>query len=180
MAKKKKSEKSDVQQDTVHMLRSVMKISSALIDLDDIIDDGKYYKFRFKKEAEKWAKFMELHTAQLMSSLVEEDSNLLMEIYNSINDSTSKIQISKEKTPVVIFYCKLRSAMNDIDNMKENRDSFYPRFIEIYTKSVIKEMDKQFHSILNTRDSEDRKIDFIINFFDEFGKSVMKFDNKES
>jgi hypothetical protein len=68
--------------------------------------------------------------------------------------------------------------MNDIDEMKENRNTFYPRFIEIYTSAVIKQMDKQFNAILNTKDAEDRGLDFIINFFDEFGKNIMKFEDK--
>ena len=93
MAKKKKEveEVKEVNLDTVHLLRSVMKISSALNDLDEIIDQKKYYKFKFKKESERWGKYMELHTAQLMNSLVEEDSTLLMEIYNSIEESTNNI-----------------------------------------------------------------------------------------
>lgn len=178
MAKKKKVEKAEIQYDTVYLLRGVMKISSALVDLDDIMDNGKYYRFRFKKEVEKWAKFMELHTAQLMSSLVEEDSTLLMDIYKALDESTNKVQISPDKTPLVIFYCKIKSAMNDINEMKENRNTFYPRFIEIYTSAVIKQMDKQFNAILNTKDAEDRGLDFIINFFDEFGKNIMKFEDK--
>lgn len=178
MAKKKKVEKEEIQYDTVHLLRGVMKISSALVDLDEIIDNGKYYRFGFKKEVEKWAKFMELHTAQLMSSLVEEDSTLLMDIYNALDGSTNKVQISPEKTPLVIFYCKIKSSMNDINEMKENRNTFYPRFIEIYTDNVIKQMEKQFHAILNTKDYEDRGLDFIINFFDDFGKNIMKFEDK--
>lgn len=178
MAKKKKVEKEEIQYDTVHLLRGVMKISSALVDLDEIIDNGKYYRFRFKKEVERWAKFMELHTAQLMSSLVEEDSTLLMDIYNALDGSTSKVQISPEKTPLVIFYCKIKSAMNDINEMKDNRNTFYPRFIEIYTNAVINQMEKQFNAILTTKDAEDRGLDFIINFFDDFGKNIMKFEDK--
>jgi|694.fasta_scaffold31592_15 hypothetical protein len=184
MAKKKKveelkqAESENIKHDTVHLLRGVMKISSALVDLDEIIDNGKYYRFGFKKEVEKWAKFMELHTAQLMSSLVEEDSTLLMDIYNALDGSTNKVQISPEKTPLVIFYCKIKSSMNDINEMKENRNTFYPRFIEIYTNNVIKQMEKQFHAILNTKDYEDRGLDFIINFFDDFGKNIMKFEDK--
>ena len=57
MAKKKKEveEIKEVNIDTVHLLRSVMKISSALNDLDEIIDQKKYFKFKFKKEGERRA-----------------------------------------------------------------------------------------------------------------------------
>lgn len=179
MAKKKKEveEVKEVNLDTVHLLRSVMKISSALNDLDEIIDQKKYYKFKFKKESERWAKYMELHTAQLMNSLVEEDSTLLMEIYNSIEESTSKVQMdTPEKTSLIIFYSKLQSSLHDIDKMKDNRNTFYPKFIEYHTKSVIKELSKQYSSILNVVDSEGRPLSFIVEFFDNFGEKIMRYD----
>jgi hypothetical protein len=176
MAKKKKEE---VNIDTVHLLRSVMKISSALNDLDAIVDQKKYHKFKFKQQADRWAKFMELHTAQLMSSLVEEDSKLLMEIYNSIEESTDKVQMdTPEKTSLVIFYSKLSSALYDIDKMVDNRRTFYPIFIEHHTKNVLKELEKQYKSILGVVDSEGRSILHIVNFFNNFGEKIMRYDNQ--
>jgi hypothetical protein len=179
MAKKKKEveEVKEVNLDTAHLLRSVMKISSALNDLDAIMDQKKYYKFKFKKESERWAKYMELHTAQLMNSLVEEDSNLLMEIYSSIEESTNKVNMdTPEKTALIIFYCKLVSSLNDIDKMQENRNTFYPKFIEHHTKNVLKELEKQYKSILNVIDSEGRPLSFIVEFFDNFGEKIMRYE----
>jgi len=177
MTSKEKSEVKEVNVDTVHLLRSVMKISSALNDLDSILDQKKYYKFKFKKESERWAKYMELHTAQLMNSLVEEDSTLLMEIYNSIEESTNKVQMdTPEKTSLIIFYCKLSSCLNDIDKIKDNRNSFYPKFIEHHTKNVLKEIEKQYKSIISVTDSENRSLSFIIDFFDNFGEKIMRYD----
>ena len=40
--------------DTVKMIRCVLKISSAFNDLDAIIYEKKYFKFKFKTESEKW------------------------------------------------------------------------------------------------------------------------------
>jgi hypothetical protein len=174
----KDKEVKEVNLDTVHLLRSVMKISSALNDLDAIVDQKKYHKFRFKQYADRWAKFMELHTAQLMSSLVEEDSTLLMEIYNSIEESTNKVQMdTPEKTSLIIFYCKLSSALYDIDKMVENRRTFYPMFIEHHTKNVLKELQKQYKSILDVIDSEGRPVSHIVDFFNNFGERIMRYDN---
>lgn len=165
--------------DTVHLLRSVMKISSSFNELDEIIDLKKYYKYRFKKEVDVWSKYMELHTAQLMTSLVEEDSDLLMEIYKSMDESTNKVQIgTPEKTSLVVFYCKLLSALHDIEKMEKNRNSFYPKFIEYHTKKVLKELKKQYKSILDVVDSEGRSLSFIVDFFDNFGESIMKYEEK--
>jgi hypothetical protein len=176
---KEEIESKELNLDTVHLLRSVMKISSSFNELDEIIDLKKYYKYKFKKEVDRWCKYMELHTAQLMTSLVEEDSTLLMDIYKSMDESTDKVQIgTPEKTSLVIFYCKLVSALHDVEKMDKNRNSFYPKFIEYHTKRVLKELEKQYKSILDVVDSEGRSLSFIIDFFDNFAESIMKYEDK--
>jgi hypothetical protein len=100
-----------------------------------------------------------------------------MEIYNSIEESTSKVQMdTPEKTSLIIFYCKLQSSLHDIDKMQDNRNTFYPKFIEYHTKSVLKELGKQYNSILNVVDSEGRPLSFIVEFFDNFGEKIMRYD----
>jgi hypothetical protein len=81
-----------------------------------------------------------------------------------------------EKTSLIIFYCKLASSLNDINKMDENRNSFYPKFIEHHTKSVLKELGNQYKSILNVVDSEGRPLSFIVDFFDNFGEKIMRYD----
>ena len=182
MAKKKKEEvveQKELNVDTVHLLRSVMKVSSALNDIDEISFRKKYYKFKFKVEAERWTKYMEMHTAQIMSNLIEEDSELLQEIYNTIEESTSKVQLdTPEKTSLAIFYCKLKSCLYDLEQIQDHKDSFYPKFIEFHTRRVVKELDKQYKSILNTVDEEGRDLNFIIDFFNNLGAKIMRYENQ--
>ena len=98
-------EEKELNMDTLNLLRAVMKISSSLNDLDEVIEQKVYYKYGFKIEARRWVAFMEQHTADLMKSLVEEDSNLLMEVYNSIDEAGSKVQMNTpEHTSLLLFY----------------------------------------------------------------------------
>jgi glutamate-1-semialdehyde aminotransferase len=168
------NKKEDVQYDTVKLLRAVMKVSSALNDLDDLIYQGDYYKYRFKNESNKWMVLMEYHTKALMNSLVEEDHTLLQEIYNSLEESSKGINAGK-KTSLILFYAKLKSCLNDLDKMDENKDSFYPRFIRIHTEKLVNIMEKQHYSIIHTIDADGKDVDYVVKFFDDFTESIMTF-----
>jgi len=168
--------------DTVKLLRAVMKISSALNDYDNIVFQKKYFKYKFKLIGEKWCKSMLLHTDNLMKSLNEEDDELLMEVYTSIDKSTDQVSAgSDEKTSLILFYTKLKSAMNDISEMNENRNTFYPEFIYRYTNKVVKELENQYNSIIQTKDNEGKGPDTVISYLDDLGKKIMHMGetNKE-
>jgi hypothetical protein len=169
-------EDKEVKPDTVELLRSVMKVSSALNDLDEIAYRKKYYKFRFKQYAAKWAVFMEMHTKELMKSLLEEDHSLLQEIYNSIEESSMGISAGVDKTSLILFYAKVKSAINDINKMTDNRNSFYPIFIETHTQVVIDHLEKQYGDIITMKDVDGKGVDEIIEFFDKLGETIMRFD----
>ena len=169
-------EDKEVKPDTVELLRSVMKVSSALNDLDEIAYRKKYYKFRFKQYAAKWAVFMEMHTKELMKSLLEEDHSLLQEIYNSIEESSMGITAGVDKTSLILFYAKVKSAINDINKMTDNRNSFYPIFIETHTQVVIDHLEKQYGDIITMKDVDGKGVDEIIEFFDKLGETIMRFD----
>jgi hypothetical protein len=169
-------EDKEVKPDTVELLRSVMKVSSALNDLDEIAYRKKYYKFRFKQYAAKWSVFMEMHTKELMKSLLEEDHSLLQEIYNSIEESSMGISAGVDKTSLILFYAKVKSAINDINKMTDNRNSFYPIFIETHTQVVIDHLEKQYGDIITMKDVDGKGVDEIIEFFDKLGETIMRFD----
>ncbi len=166
-----------VNPDTVKLLRAVMKVSSSLNDLDDLIYQGDYFKYQFKREASKWMILMEYHTKTLMNSLVEEDHTLLQEIYNSLEESSQGVSAGK-KTSLILFYAKLKSCLNDLDKMEDNRDAFYPRFIRVHTEKVVKEMEKQHYSIIHTIDADGKDVNHIIKFFDEFTETIMTYSEK--
>jgi hypothetical protein len=170
------SEEKQIKLDTIHLLRAVMKVSSALNDLDEVVYRKKYYKFRFKQYAAKWAVLMEMHTKELMKSLLEEDHALLQEIYNSIEDGSTGINAGEDKTSLILFYAKLKSAINDINKMDEHKGTFYPVFIDLHTKVVIEHMEKQYGDIINMKDVDDKGVEEIIKFFDSLGETIMTYD----
>jgi hypothetical protein len=50
-------------------------------------------------------------------------------------------------------------------------------FIEHHTKNVLKELEKQYKSILQVIDSEGRPVSHIVDFFNNFGEKIMRYDN---
>lgn len=170
------TEEKEVKSDTVELLRAVMKVSSALNDLDEIVYRKKYYKFRFKQYAAKWSVFMEMHTKELMKSLLEEDHSLLQEIYNSIEESSMGISAGVDKTSLILFYAKIKSAINDIHKMTENRNTFYPMFIETHTQVVVDHLEKQYGEIFKMKDVDGKGVDEVIEFFDKLGETIMTFN----
>lgn len=161
------------EKDTVHLLRAVMKISIALTMLDSIIDMEKYYKYGFKRESRRWSSVIETHIKELMNTLANEDSKLLMEIYIIIEDSLDKVQLSSpEQTSLFCYYVMLKSAINDIDKM-EDKSMVYAKVIYIVTKKVLNQMGKQYLSIINTKDSDGKDFMHLVDFLDDLGEKVM-------
>jgi hypothetical protein len=163
-----------LKRDTVHLLRAVIKISSSFNDIDQIMEDKVYFKHKFKIESRAWLKIMEVYTEPLMKSLTEENIDLVTNIYNVIDGSTSKVTLSTPaQEALLIFYVKIKSAVKDIERIEDHRLSFLPTLIKMKTEQVIKEIEREHSFITKIIDSEGRGVDFLISFFDELGEKVM-------
>jgi len=163
-----------LKKDTVHLLRAVIKISSSFNDIDQIIEDKVYFKHKFKVESRAWLKIMEVYTEPLMKSLTEENIDLLTNIYNVIYGSTSKVTLTTpQQESLLIFYVKIKSAVRDIEKIEDHKLSFLPTLIKMKTEQVIKEIEREHNFITKIVDSEDRNVNFLIDFFDDLGEKVM-------
>lgn len=162
-------------EDGAHLIRCIMKISSAFEDADQIVEDNVYYKFMFKKRLDEWMKIMDVHTADLLKSLTKDSDQITVDIYNGLGDITSKVQAGGYKTPLLIFYVKIKSAINDLNKIDpENSNKFYTSVIRFYTDRVIKEIEKQHKFVTMIVDSDGKDVSFLIDFFDNFGLILMK------
>lgn len=167
------------EKDTVFLLRAVVKISSALVYLDSIIDQEKYYKYGFKRESRRWASTIEVHTSELMKTLAQENSQLLTEVYGIIESSLDKVQLSTpEQTSLFCYYVMLKSAVNDISKM-EDKSLVYAMVIDIVTKKVINQIGKQYLSIIETKDSSGNDFMYLVDFLDGLGEKVMINKNED-
>lgn len=166
-------------QDTVHLLRAVVKCSTALTFLDEVVDQKKYHKYGFKQWSDRWAKSIEMHTAELMNVLVQENSELLMQIYEIIETSLDKVQVgSPERTSLFCYYVMIKSAVNDITRMKD-RSMVYAKVIELATNKVLIQIEKQYKLIIETKDSDGNDFTYLVDYLDDLGEKVMINKNEE-
>ena len=166
--------------DTVKMIRCVLKISSAFNDMDEIISDKTYFKFDFKRRSRDWLMIMESHTKQIMDGLAEENTDLLSDLYTAFEKSLETISIpNQEREPLLRYYIKLRSCLNDIESMGEAKDRVSPLIIKIMTLPVLDNLEKQYPDILTLVDKNGKTTIELIDFLDNFGQSVAYLENDE-
>jgi hypothetical protein len=158
--------------DVVSLLRAVMKISSALNNLDSLQHDKKYIKFDLKKEINDWHIAVQGTTDTLMKSLVQENDGLFMEIYNSLDELDSRIHMSNEKKrELIIFYIKLKSALNDLSKMESK--NWMDHIIRHYTKVVVSRIELMYKPIINIVDNDGVSVLDFVKFYDETGDKIM-------
>lgn len=165
--------------DTVKMIRCVLKVSSAFNDMDEIISDKTYFKFDFKIRSRDWLIVMESHTKQIMDGLAEENTDLLSDLYTAFEKSLESISIPNQKRePLLRFYIKLRSCLNDIESMEEAKDRVSPLVIKIMTLPVLSALEKQYSDILTLVDKNGKTSIELIDFLDNFGQSVAYLEDE--
>jgi hypothetical protein len=167
-----------IQVDTVSLLRAVMKISSALNNLDNL-SESKYNKFKFKVESLKWDGIMAFQLSTIMKSMVEENDKLMVDVLTKINETDDNIKYdyysekNSDKKNLILFYSKVKSALNDISDIKElNKVSYYPSIIVYATIPLLKIIEKQ-HNFILSKDKLGIEIKDIVDFYDKEGKSIM-------
>lgn len=167
-----------IQADTVCLLRAVMKISSALNNLDNL-STSNYNKFKFKVESLKWDGIMAFQLSAIMKSMVEENDKLMIDVLSKINDTDENIKYDNDtlknldKKNLLLLYSKVKSALNDISEIKElNKVSYYPSIIVYASIPFLRTIEKQ-HNFIISKDKLGIEIKDIISFYDEEGKKIM-------
>jgi hypothetical protein len=165
--------------DTVKMIRCVLKVSSAFNDMDEIMSDKTYFKFDFKRKSRDWLTIMETHTKQIMDGLVEENADLLGDLYTAFERSLESISIPNSKRePLVRYYIKLRSCLNDIESMDEAKERIAPLIIKIMSLPVLDTLEKQYPDVVNLVDKNGKTTIELIEFLDNFGESIAYLENE--
>ena len=115
-----------------------------------------------------------------MNVLVDENSELLMEIYEIIECSLDKVQVgSSERTSLFCYYVMIKSAINDILKM-EDRAMIYAKVIELSTNKVIVQIEKQYKLIIETKDHEEKDFTHLVEYLDDLGEKVMINNNEDN
>jgi hypothetical protein len=159
-------------EDTLRILRAVMKISSSFNNLDEL-HGSLYNKYEFKRMARGWSALMELHLKRTTDALTEENEDLFTDIYMNFDKcSEGIVVVNEERTNLVLFYGKIVSAVHDIEKMEYENHPFTYHILSS-TKRLISQMERQFAKILERKDDEGHNVNTLISNFDDFGEAIM-------
>jgi len=109
-------------QDNVRFIRAVVKISSALYDID-VMKKSKKFKYSMKIDVSKWHEWSEDYIKEPMNVFGNTDVNALMDLIELFDDYSNKIFIKSEfNTRLNLFLAKIESAKWDLIQLAdENR-----------------------------------------------------------
>ena len=154
------------------IVRGMIKMSSALNEADSVMD-GKYYKFEFKRRFREWMEIFELSSKKLVSAFMKENDTALQDAYTQFLEFTKDIKVKdEERTDLILLYCKLKSAYNDLDEVALLDGGMMTAVIKLSTEKVLKAIEKQYGDIFNVRDVDGKSIQVIIDQYDELGKTM--------
>lgn len=178
MAKKKKEKPSE---DTVRLVRAIIKMSVAINDIDEIEHDGFYFRYQFKKKISAWLVVFQASTHNILSVLQQSNSDLAEQIYKNMEFNGVVIEGSREnKMHLILLYMKLKSAMNDLNEIvpKEKEVNFTEEILKRSTNSVIECMEGQFNFLKRITDANGKDMSFLIEYYDDLGKKIMHLNEK--
>jgi len=164
-------ETEEIATDYLPIVRAMVKMSSALSVADDIVD-GKYYKFNFKRKFREWMEIFEVTSEPLMKAFMEDGETALQEAYTRFLKLTERVVKDSDRTNLILFYCKLKSAYKDLDEITFEDGGLYTFIIKKQTSKVLIAIEKQYGDIFTVKDEDGDGIDAIIGNYDHLGKSM--------
>lgn len=106
--------------DNIKFIRAVVKISSALYDIDEM-KKSKKFKYSMKVDVSKWHEWSEDYIREPMNVFGKTDVNALMDLINLFDDYNNKIFIKNEfNTSLNLFLAKIESARWDLIQLSDD------------------------------------------------------------
>lgn len=107
-----------VDHNTINLVRALVKLSSAITDIDNISDHEKF-KFQLKKYLLSWQAWIEEYTNDSMVKLTKADDEVLMTLINTYDEFDERlVSDDRLKAGINIILAKANSALRDLDAMK--------------------------------------------------------------
>jgi len=109
--------------DNIKFIRAVVKISSALYDIDEM-QKSKKYKYSMKIDVNKWHLWSEEYIKEPMNIFANTDADALMDLIDLFDDYHNKIFIKDDfNTRLNLFLAKIESARWDLIQLSDDNKS---------------------------------------------------------
>lgn len=169
-------------EDYLPIVRSMIKMSAAL-NYHDELESTKYNKFKLKKSLKNWSETFSVLSSGMMKAFVEDGEAAFQDAYEQFVNFKSDVKLKDDEvTCLVLFYCKLKSAVNDLEETDIHVGGMLKFALEKTTNDVLSNIEKQYAEILKVKDSDGNGISAIISDYDELGKYMFTnvTENEES
>jgi hypothetical protein len=165
--------------DMLPAVRAMVKMTSALNEFD-LVEESKYNKFMMKKVMKSWYKYHDSVSTPMMKYFMSDHEGALQSSFNIFDEYSSETFIGDEdKTALVLLYSKLKSAVNDLQEMDFHSKGLMLFAMQKETEKLVTQIEKQYNAILTRVDSEGNDLSVIVDGLDSLGKSMFVNSEKD-
>ena len=155
---------------TIVLVRALVKLSSALYDVDDMKQSNKH-KFQLRKDVDSFQEWLEEYIKEPVKNLGNADGELLVALIEIFNAYDETVYIRNEYfTKVNLFLAKLKSSLNDLKQL----DSIHSTYVIELTDKLTDLLSKGYfkHYMSYTADDGKQFADFV-EFMDNKGNKII-------
>lgn len=159
-----------VDNNTIVLVRALVKLSSAIYDVDDMKQSDKH-KFQLKKDVDKFQEWLEEYIKEPIKNLGNADGELLVSLIDMFNGYDETVYIRNEYfTKVNLLLAKLYSSLNDLKKL----DSIHSQYVIELTQKINQLISQgYFKQYLDYTSEEDNTFKDLVDFMDNKGNTVI-------
>jgi hypothetical protein len=170
-------------EDTIRIVRIVIKCSDLLTDYDTLVDymqskKSVYIKHELKKKLTDLGEFVDRFSSTFLKPFVEADEIAQMELQGMFTDFTKNIFVKDEElTALILMYSKCSSILHDISEMEYG--DLRLKYLHDYCKSFCTSVEKKYQFLFLIKDKKGYGVTDIVNALNDLGKKIMYSENKK-
>lgn len=160
----------DYNNNTVILLRALVKLSSALNDMDELRESDKF-KFSLKKDVIQFQDWVEEYIKGPVASLTKADDELLLQFIEMFNSYEETVMIKDEfQTRINLLLAKCNSVIYDLIQL-DNVHSKY--VIDLITKVNRLISKAYFKPYIDYVDPDGKTFQDIVNMMNQDGDTII-------
>lgn len=159
-----------MENNTIILVRALVKLSSAIYDIDCMIPSPKH-KFQLKKDLSQFQVWLEEYIKGPISNLNNADEELLLDLINLFEEYEQTVFIKTEYfTRVNLFLAKCSSALEDLKELDHTHSTYVYELIDKLNVILNK---KYFKHYIDYSDENGEGFNKIVNFMNTKGKTII-------
>ena len=159
-----------MENNTIILVRALVKLSSAIYDIDCMIPSPKH-KFQLKKDLSEFQIWLEEYIKGPISNLNNADEELLLDLINLFEEYEQTVFIKTEYfTRINLFLAKCSSSLEDLKELDHTHSTYVYELIDKLNVILNK---KYFKHYVDYSDENGEGFNKIVNFMNTKGKTII-------